>query len=741
MHLHGRRTLPFGLALALLARVGTAQTTSEHHLPALGLTVTDVRQVEADGRVSRSTRLADGTPVDLDALRREDHALALARRSGLSPALTAALQGLAPHDRLEVALWLHAPDHDPGADLRRRCARHLRELSGEALAQAIRDERHVVLQAAKEALRLPRRALAARIEAAGGTVLAGAEAWPLVLARVDAATARQLALDPAVDVADVLQPEWFPEGEIAQGTLRTPTTWAQGIQLTNQVNVLINDTGQVQLDNPWLPQIVPLNVAPEALHATGVAGNIACHHPDHLASCFSLQRLYSGAGYGDATAPALWDLAISAGVDFGNCSWWNGQKGSVAFLDRFFDYTIRHFGVMMFKSAGNQGGTLQPYTTTPGNGFNMISSGSYSDEDTVAWDDDGMAASSSSWNPVQGHEKPELVSPGTCVTTTGTGANGLQNCFGGTSSASPLTCGVAALLAAGEPSLLAEMTSLKAVLMASAWHNLEGDPLLSDADGVGGVDAAAAWALVRDHHWYSAEVHAQDFPGGVHNVPLHLLAGEDVRIVALWFGEASSSYASDVLSMDIDLVVLAPGGQVVASSTSASNPFEIAGFRAEQGGTYVVRLTLQRFQGTSEPLALAWSTRSDTATASTGLAPGSAPFAAGETPTLRFAEPYEGAGRGYVAWAALSGPESMPLGASGYTVPAGFDYLAKYSVLLPGFIGTLDAAGQALASFHVPDVPAAVGLALHFGLVVFPRGAGGDLVQTVGLPASFVIAP
>lgn len=84
----------------------------------------------------------------------------------------------------------------------------------------------------------------------------------------------------------------------------------------------------------------------------------------------------------------------------------------------------------------------------------------------------------------------------TCVTSTGTASSGLQNCFGGTSSAGPLVAGLGALLWSVNNRLLGEMTTRKAAFMASAWHNVEGEKLLSDRDGAGSVHAAAAHQLV-----------------------------------------------------------------------------------------------------------------------------------------------------------------------------------------------------------------------------------------------------
>ena len=705
-------------------------------LPELGRVVHDVRRVQADGFVVREGRGEAGETVDVDALRRLDRALALERRGKLAPTLFERAAALPAGERIEVAFWLVEP---PAGRAGPDYSAAVRGLEPGAVPDAVREARRGTLQAARERLAGGNAAFARSVRERGGEVVLVAGAWPVVIARVTGDELRELAREPAVDEAYLSQPEWYPEGDQAQGTMRTPTAFQDGASTAaGFVRVMVNDTAHPQLDNPWLPPIVTLNPgATSGFHATPVAGNIAGTHPLYGAAARHLPELYSVAGTGDASAPGVWDLAIQAGVDFGNCSWWNGLKGQIEFLDRFFDYTVRQYGVMMFKSAGNQGGTATPLVTTPGNGYNVIATGSFSDENDLQWEGDAMSWSSSWGNPAEGHEKPELAAPGTCVTTAATVPGGLLYCWGGTSSASPLTCGVGALTASEDPVLLSQMTTVKAALMASAWQNVEGDPVLSDMDGAGAVHAAAARALVRDGQWHHQVVTAGDFPGGVLDVPIQLNGGDETRILALWFSNPDSAYSSDVLDMDLDLAVLSPAGLVVASSADAQNPFELVRFTPFKSGTYLVRLTRQRFDGQSEPLTVAWSSRSDTATVRIELVegPGQPTLSPGQTPQLSISEPYDGAGTFYAAWASQD-PTPVPL-YYGFASPTGFDDLSYVSHQMPGFKGVLGAGGTALASFALPLDPQLVGETLHFGAVLME----GAVFLAVSEPLSSVVVP
>ncbi|MEM7305555.1 MAG: S8/S53 family peptidase [Planctomycetota bacterium] len=730
---------PQDKSVRVLPQAGPHEFATEFFFPQVEQTVTDLRRVLPDGRVERVGRTSDGLAVDVDALRLEDHRRELERFGRVDSTLRARLDQLAPGDAIEVAFWLLEPEDgfDPG-----------RTISEAAFGVAEQHVADVVRAARADALRRNEARLqpvvagfAAAVREAGGTTVVEGMGWPLVIASVDAGRVEQLAAHPAVDTAYVSQSTWAAEGDAAQGTMRTYTVHDQGVQADGSVRVMVNDVGEVQVGNPYLPPVTVLVPDFTDSHATGVAGNICNTHPTYFASSYTLPDIYSAPGTGDSDAPNVWATGITAGIDFGNCSWWNFLKGKIEFLDRFFDYTVRNFGVMMFKSNGNQGSSSTPYGTTPGNGYNVICTGNYNDLGDSNWANDAMTGSSSYWNPQEGHEKPEVASPGDCVATAGTGGSGIQSCFGGTSSASPLTCGVAALIASYDNTLLGQMTTVKAMLMASAWHNVEGAALMSEKDGAGGTHAKAAHALIRDDQWWHQEVTDGDFSSDLLDVPMTLDAGDETRVIALWFSNVDASYSTDVLDMDLDLTVLDPGGAVVASSASAVNSFELASFVPPVSGTYTVRLTKQRFDGVTEPLTVAWSTRNDTGTARVFWNDHGAPFSAGETPSFRFLDEYVGGGREYAAFAALSGNSAAPL-PGGWALPIGFDSVSAAVLAQPGWIGTLNGAGQAQALLPIADAPGLAGVDVYFGLLLWPPGMLFDgPVEMVSDPLVLTIQP
>ncbi len=723
---------PVILLLALAATPVTTQevlSTTSHAFTHLGLTVEEVRILDAEnGTVRREARTPDGTLVDVDDLTRRESALRIASRMKLSSDLFERVLAANPTSTpLEVALWMRLPG-----------APDFRLVLEEGVARGMTGEaaRRGALDVAEGFYTPHTRTFSLQLEARGYEVTYASTWCPVVMARIPARDIASVAADSRVALAYHSAPAWIPENHNAQPTLRTPTVHARGVTGKNStIKVMVNDPGHVTTQNPYLPPITLLNSGSARYHATACAGNICSRHTTYFGGAKELPKLYSGNGSGDTNAPKVWDLAIKAGICYGNCSWWNGKKGKIEFLDRFFDYTIRNFGVMMFKSTGNQGTTSTPYSTTPGNGYNMTNSGCYNDGDTWDWDNDAMASYSSYRNPAEGHEKPEVASPGDKVTTMYYRSPWIYSSFGGTSSASPLTCGVATLLGTRDVNLRTRTYTLKAILMASAWHNVEGNAVLSDKDGAGSVHAAAADAVVRDRQFVDGTLTASSFPFGRKDIPIQLQALDETRITALWFSKADSRYATDVLEMDLDLVVLDPSNKVVASSASTKNPFEIVAFLPAMTGTYTVRLVRQRFTGTSEPYAVVWSSRQDMATAEVTLT-GSG--AIGTSMIANFRDPYH-PGAVYIGAASFSTlPHHVSLG-GGFIAPLGPDALFLASILgvFPGFTGTLDASGQAKGTLAIPQETALKGLRIFVAMASFKSGK--DFVKGVSPAASFKI--
>ncbi len=704
--------------------------TIQHRFDNLGIEVTEIRTLDnSTGLIDRVAFGSDGHPVDIDALRVEEQKLRIDKRAGISSELSKVLARSSDSEILQVVFWLKV-DEEPD----------FRAIINEAVASGIHPEeaRRMARNEGERFFSPLTAAFARMLDGRGCSVDYVGTCWPIVIASTQAGDITSLASRAEVDQAYYCFPTWVRENDNAQPTLRTPVVHGRGNNgSAGAVKVMVQDSGgHVVQGNPYLPMVIWLNSGSVDYHATGVAGNVCMrNHPTLHGGAPGLLSIYSAPGWGDVDAPAAWDLGIQAGVSFGNCSWWNMNKGSIVFLDRYFDYIIRNYGVLMFKSNGNQGNTSEPYSTSPGNGYNMLCTGCYNDGDSHKWDDDDMASYSSWWNPVEGHEKPEVASPGDGVDTTATSSPWIYYGFGGTSSASPLTMGVATLIANRDPSIIVHPEAVKAVLMVSAWHNVEGDPVVSDKDGAGGVHAGAADAVVRDGQYVTGTFTTGSFPGGYFDQKFFAYAGDGTRVICLWQSDPDSGYSTDELKMDLDMSILDPSGTIVlASSASDKNPFELVYFEPPTTGKYTIRLTKQSFLGTSEPYCIAVSTRRDAATAEV-VATGTGQI--GTTMDFTFSDPYE-YGENYVALLSLQTLPRLINLADGYILPLAWGPPAQkcYDGTWPGFVGTLDGSGEASTSLLIPNDPSLIGQTVYSTMLV--RDAGDNPRDTSEL-TTFVI--
>ncbi|MBL8753492.1 MAG: S8 family serine peptidase, partial [Planctomycetes bacterium] len=392
----------------------------------------------------------------------------------------------------------------------------------------------------------------------------------------------------------------------------------------------------------------------------------------------------------------------------------------------------RNFAVMLFKSSGNQGGT-DGKITTPGCGYNMTASGNATDNNTHDWNGDAMSSSSSWVNPLEGHDKPEVTACGTTITTPTTASPWIGAQGSGTSYSSPVTCGVAALLAQTNPLLQAKPEAVRALLMAGAFHNVEGAAVLSDRDGSGHIDAAASQAACADGQFVATTLTAASFAGGNWDLAVDLVANDETRVCGVWFSAANSSYATDVLQMDLDLTVWL-GTTLVATSASVVNPFEIVQFVPPATGTYTFRFTRQAFLGSSEPFAVAWATRRDAATDSVVVTGTLAP---GGQAQFEFIDPYHPSA-GYLAVLSLTPPPATTAVGTKKVLDLGYDAFTDLSLLLPGFTGVLGTNGRAVANLPIPNLPWLSGLTLHSAMVTLDPTLP-ELVEETSPTTTFVL--
>ncbi len=294
------------------------------------------------------------------------------------------------------------------------------------------------------------------------------------------------------------------------------------------------------------------------------------------------------------------------------------------YIDRFYDYVIRHDFRAMVKSAGNNVAPCYYHISSPGKAYGVITVGGYNDRGNDQWGDDSMDTDSAYVNPktdggiYSDREKPEVVAPDINITTIGLNSTPVTG--SGTSYAAPQVAAVIALMIGRSADLRVWPEASKAILMASAVHNIDGPTIpqrldgYDDKDGAGAVDAALA-DTIASHVADDAEIcsgpcwwkHTLDISAGMTMTrSFQVQRGQRVRAAIVWHSNPASDYSSDPLSTDLDLRVY-KGTGLVASSLFVDNGYEIVDFIASEPGTY--RLEVKRETGTEMDnfVGIAWT--------------------------------------------------------------------------------------------------------------------------------------
>lgn len=544
--------------------------------------------------------------VALDAgHRRVDFAAAVAgERESRWQALGALDQALAdrlraaPAEPLAVHLWL--ADATPGA-LQRPEARggELAPEQIETLVAAVERER----AAAVERLLAP---MLERVRVFDGNARGGTPA-PMITARLASKALHELARDRAIDRIYLDLPA-KPELVVAKAAtgitqLQQQGFVAQGIRVA-AINV---GGGLVEPGSLLLRPVLqdPLFVCAGQVdpHATSVVAALVARRITILGQTVGEEGAAPGvqlraAGSCTTNSVELMTLTTRA-ADWGarvfNLSWGLDTRGTLNAVDRFYDDLVFNRWRSVVKSAGNRpclpiGGNE---VTTPGLAYNVITVGGYDDRRTADRSDDVIDACASFGNPNSLHgdrEKPELAAPSVDVEVVTSGPANLVRVTG-TSIAAPQVTAAAALLIERNSRLSIWPEIVRALLMATATHNIEGSRRLSDRDGAGGMRADLAAGLASDtSRWDGLRYNCDASTPTL--LPLATVTASPrtrQRVVLSWSTDPSDSDYASRPSADIDLSVVDANGRTVASSMSFDNSFEIVEFDIVTAGSFTLR--------------------------------------------------------------------------------------------------------------------------------------------------------
>jgi hypothetical protein len=156
------------------------------------------------------------------------------------------------------------------------------------------------------------------------------------------------------------------------------------------------------------------------------------------------------------------------------------------------------------------------------------------------------------------------------------------------------------------PAMVNYPVATKAILMATATHNVEGAARLSEYDGAGATWAPYADDVTRGVNGSWAAYNWTCANPDTNLSTMSLVAGKRTRVAIAWNTDPNYLYYTSQPSADYDLKVLGPSGTVIASSGSWDNTYEIVDFTPSVSGTYTIQVHKDRCNLSPRQLAYAW---------------------------------------------------------------------------------------------------------------------------------------
>jgi subtilisin family serine protease len=457
------------------------------------------------------------------------------------------------------------------------------------------------------------RAVVNQLKANGQRVLHQSAYAPVVAASVIPSQIQALAARS--DVSRVyLERVSKPRLNVSRIVVQANTVNDRGLTGTGQ-KVGVVEAGRIGT-HPNLPPAQRLLCRPDATtsisgHKTQVAGVIQSTHSTNRGVAPGITVIDGiGANYSDSEMIAATDCVIDNGASAINMSFGSETNGVFDAFARYVDKVIYNTGVTISVAVSN---VCNNQMGSPEIAFNALAVGAFGDNNTTTFSDDipactgavNFSAYKNPNSPNNDREEPDIVAPGHQILMPINGGGFANN--NGTSFAAPHVTGGVGLLAQRKPSLFRQAEEVRAIMMASARHNIEGSSVLSDRDGAGGILLAAADKVAQLDDSKFIVVNNGTAKGEFPVTTTFLAsAGQKVRVAIAWSHKMPLGETQTQPTTDLDLKIKL-GDTVVAKSVSLDNSYEIVEFTATTTGAYTAEISNYRASAGSEYIGFAVS--------------------------------------------------------------------------------------------------------------------------------------
>lgn len=563
-----------------------------------------------------------GEPLDFDEIRARTLQERMKEYGKLHESLYEHLEGVKESERVEVAIWLRAEELDEET-LKRQ------EYEPDEMPEQAREF--------QSTLSKTREAFASELRREYETKEVREDsAAPVVYARLEREQIATIAQSDSVLALFLHEPEGIDDLEDSLAVANSDAVHAQGYEGTG-VRVAVwengpDDTSDLVIEAFYDPS--QSKTSDHARHTHGIVKNDESGEPHgHAPDC----DLYSANDKDlDALAWAVQDRHCTVISQSFHRSSEPGSSG-LSYDDIYKDWLILHWPYpTILQAAGNYWNddpdNIDPPSSEYVNhkGYNSLAVGNHND------DADDMSGSSVFRNPSTSHadrELPEICANGTSVTA-------VDLTKSGTSMAAPAAAGCTALLQEASPILKSWPEGCRAILLAGATTNVEGNTWWSDviadvdaSDGTGAVNAYESLRIAQSRRnrnasatkrgWDIGTLHEGDFESnglsefsyqvrvpeswffGPRHVKVALAWNSKVEALELPFIDFELPLSS-TLTLDFDLKVFDSAGHLVGYSGSWDNSYEIAEFDGSPGEVYTIRV--RKWSGTgSSWYGIAWT--------------------------------------------------------------------------------------------------------------------------------------